>query len=148
MAEIKIYGKLVNSTTEKAIVDAFQVAGGFMSLTTSEINELTPELKKTGMLVFDTDQNKFFQLQDVEGIQTWVNVLRIEDKQEKLTSANAGDNITIEEVDGITKINAIRSDDFQVLEELPETPSATSPKLVFQLKDGALYMLVGIENSL
>lgn len=62
MSDIKIYGKLKSGVTTKALVDATEVAGGFMSLTTDEMNSLSDALKVEGMLVYCTSDSKFYQL--------------------------------------------------------------------------------------
>lgn len=62
MADIKIYGKLSNATTDQLLADALQISGAFQALTTTERNNLTSEVKKVGMLVYDSTLSKFYQL--------------------------------------------------------------------------------------
>ena len=76
MSDIKIYGKLKSGVTTKALVDAAEVAGGFMSLTTYEMNSLTDALKVEGMLVYCTSDSKFYQLTQGK----WAVALQQEEK--------------------------------------------------------------------
>jgi len=62
MADIKIYGKLSNATTDQLLADALQISGAFQALTTTERTNLTSEVKKVGMLVYDSTLSKFYQL--------------------------------------------------------------------------------------
>lgn len=64
MSDIKIYGKLKSGVTTKALIDATEVSGGFMSLTTDEMNSLSDALKVEGMLVYCTSDSKFYQLKE------------------------------------------------------------------------------------
>lgn len=76
MSDIKIYGKLKSGVTTKALVDATEVAGGFMSLTTDEMNSLSDALKVEGMLVYCTSDSKFYQLKESK----WAVALQQEQK--------------------------------------------------------------------
>lgn len=76
MSDIKIYGKLKSGVTTKALVDAAEVAGGFMSLTTDEMNSLSDALKVEGMLVYCTSDSKFYQLKESK----WAVALQQEQK--------------------------------------------------------------------
>lgn len=87
MSDIKIYGKLKSGVTTKALVDATEVAGGFMSLTTDEMNSLSDALKVEGMLVYCTSDSKFYQLKQGK----WVVAL----EQEQKTIGEVVTNVTV-----------------------------------------------------
>lgn len=74
MADIKIYGTLVSALTDNAIVKNDQVIGGFMVLTTAERDGLTSALKKEGMTIFCTDDEKYYRLSQ----GAWIEVLNTE----------------------------------------------------------------------
>ena len=62
MAEIKIYGTLISATADKAIAENNQIIGGFMTLTANERDSLPTSLKKIGMTIYCSTDNKYYKL--------------------------------------------------------------------------------------
>ena len=95
MAQIKIYGTLTN-VTDNAIVDSKQVIGGYMSLTQSEIDNLSSALKVEGMLIYNLTDSKFYQLKN--------NVF-----EEVKFSGGSGGDITVDSALSLTSTNPVQN---------------------------------------
>ena len=67
---IKLTDKLEAVTTEGVIVDATQVKGGYM--TVSDRTTIGNALKVTGMLIYETDSNKYYKWSDSDSDSEWV----------------------------------------------------------------------------
>lgn len=95
MAQIKIYGTLTN-VTDNAIVDSKQVIGGYMSLTQSEIDNLSSTLKVEGMLIYNLTDSKFYQLKN--------NVF-----EEVKFGGGSGGDITVDSALSLTSTNPVQN---------------------------------------
>lgn len=135
---IQLTDKLYAATGSKIIADAEQIAGGYMSISSSERHNLTSAQKVIGTLVFETDTGKTYRYCGVkEGAEHW---------QETIIESLAGlkENFVSKQGDSsiVGNINITGNLTVSGSQFISELENVVTPQNTITLREGATTSLL------